>query len=119
MRRGYDPRGRGRAGKLLNTTGSGMTVEKTGRGRPGSPEELQSASPRDGEPGCPQPGLLRTRVVLDPVLRSVASWRERGVPMNLLAYHITWGTYGTRLHGDPRKTVDRQHNAYGEPILGY
>ncbi len=39
--------------------------------------------------------------------------------MNLLAYHITWGTYGTRLHGDPRKTVDRQHNQYGDPVLGY
>jgi hypothetical protein len=39
--------------------------------------------------------------------------------MHLLAYHITWGTYGTRLHGDPRKTVDRQHNQYGEPVLGF
>jgi hypothetical protein len=39
--------------------------------------------------------------------------------VHLLAYHITWGTYGTRLHGDPRKTVDRQHNQYGEPVLGF
>jgi hypothetical protein len=39
--------------------------------------------------------------------------------MKLLAYHITWGTYGTRLHGDPRGTVDRQHNQYGEPVLTY
>jgi REP element-mobilizing transposase RayT len=39
--------------------------------------------------------------------------------MLLLAYHITWGTYGTRLHGDPRKTVDRQHNQYGEEVLGF
>jgi hypothetical protein len=39
--------------------------------------------------------------------------------MHLLAYHITWGTYGTRLHGDPRKTVDRLHNQYGDPVLGY
>lgn len=39
--------------------------------------------------------------------------------MNLLAYHITWGTYGTRLHGDPRKTVDRLHNTYGDPVLTY
>lgn len=37
----------------------------------------------------------------------------------VLAYHITWGTYGTRLHGDPRGTVDRAHNEYGEPVLGY
>ena len=39
--------------------------------------------------------------------------------MHLLAFHITWGTYGTRLHGDPRKTVDRLHNQYGDPVLGY
>jgi len=39
--------------------------------------------------------------------------------MHLLAFHLTWGTYGTRLHGDPRNTVDRQHNQYGEPVLGF
>jgi hypothetical protein len=35
-----------------------------------------------------------------------------------LAYHITFGTYGTRLHGDERGTVERAHNVYGEPIVG-
>jgi len=35
-----------------------------------------------------------------------------------LAYHLTFGTYGTRLHGDPRGTVDRSHNRPGEPIIG-
>jgi len=35
-----------------------------------------------------------------------------------LAYHITFGTYGTRLHGDPRGTVDRRRNRPGEPIIG-
>jgi len=35
-----------------------------------------------------------------------------------LAYHITFGTYGTRLHGDPRGTVDRLHNKHGDPIIG-
>ena len=39
--------------------------------------------------------------------------------MQRLALHITWGTYGTRLHGDPRGTVDRYNNEYGEPVLGY
>ena len=39
--------------------------------------------------------------------------------MRVLAYHITWGTYGTRLHGDPRKTVDREHNEFGTPVLEY
>jgi REP element-mobilizing transposase RayT len=35
------------------------------------------------------------------------------------AYHITWGTYGTRLHGDPRGTVERRHNIFGEPIIDH
>ncbi len=35
-----------------------------------------------------------------------------------LAYHITVGTYGTRLHGDERGTVDRSHNRPGDPIIG-
>ena len=34
------------------------------------------------------------------------------------AYHITFGTYGTRLHGDDRGSADRAHNAPGEPFLG-
>jgi REP element-mobilizing transposase RayT len=39
--------------------------------------------------------------------------------MKTYAYHITWGTYGTRLHGDPRGTVDRQHNEFATPVLGF
>ena len=35
-----------------------------------------------------------------------------------LAFHITFGTYGTRLHGDARGTVHRAHNQFGEPIIG-
>ena len=35
-----------------------------------------------------------------------------------LAYHITFGTYGTRLHGDSRGTVDRSANNPGDPIIG-
>ena len=35
-----------------------------------------------------------------------------------LAYHITVGTYGTRLHGDERGTVDRRMNQPGDPIVG-
>jgi REP element-mobilizing transposase RayT len=35
-----------------------------------------------------------------------------------LAYHITFGTYGTRLHGDERGTVDRRANQPGEAIVG-
>jgi len=32
------------------------------------------------------------------------------------AYHITWGTYGTRLRGGPAPYVDRDHNVYGTPL---
>ncbi|QDT68026.1 Transposase IS200 like protein [Planctomycetes bacterium MalM25] len=32
-------------------------------------------------------------------------------------WHITFGTYGTRLHGDRRPTVDLEHNEYGTPYL--
>ncbi len=38
--------------------------------------------------------------------------------MRPLAYHITWGTYGTRLHEDSRGTVDRENNSFGTPIVG-
>jgi REP element-mobilizing transposase RayT len=34
-----------------------------------------------------------------------------------LAYHITFGTYGTRLHGDYRATVVRTSNAPGTPVF--
>jgi hypothetical protein len=32
-------------------------------------------------------------------------------------WHITFGTYGTRLHGDDRPTVDLQHNQLNAPFL--
>ncbi len=35
-----------------------------------------------------------------------------------LAYHFTFGTYGTRLHGDSRGTVDRTMNRPNDPIIG-
>ncbi|MGE3180372.1 MAG: hypothetical protein AB7N71_01980 [Phycisphaerae bacterium] len=35
-----------------------------------------------------------------------------------LGYLITFSIFGTRLHGDERGSVDRQHNVYGEPTLG-
>jgi len=33
------------------------------------------------------------------------------------SWHITFGTYGTRLHGGGRATVDKQHNERGESFL--
>lgn len=37
--------------------------------------------------------------------------------MKPLGYFITIHTYGTRLHGDVRGSVDRQHNIPGTPFL--
>ncbi|HVS21962.1 MAG TPA: transposase [Pyrinomonadaceae bacterium] len=33
------------------------------------------------------------------------------------AYLITFGTYGTWMHGEDRGSIDRQHNVYGTPGL--
>jgi REP element-mobilizing transposase RayT len=35
----------------------------------------------------------------------------------VLAYLLTWTTYGTRVHGDARGSVDKQHNQVGTPFL--
>jgi hypothetical protein len=34
-----------------------------------------------------------------------------------LAYFLTWTTYGTRMHGDDRGSVDVLHNTPGTPLL--
>jgi REP element-mobilizing transposase RayT len=34
-----------------------------------------------------------------------------------VAFFITWSCYGNWLHGDPRGSVDRVHNAYDTPTL--
>jgi REP element-mobilizing transposase RayT len=34
-----------------------------------------------------------------------------------LGYLLTWTTYGTWLHGDPRGSVDRDHHCPGAPAL--
>ena len=38
-------------------------------------------------------------------------------PGGPLAYFITFRTYGTWLHGDPRGSMDPHHNTYGSPPL--
>jgi len=35
----------------------------------------------------------------------------------LTPWHITFGTYGSRLHGDDRPTVDKDHNQPSEPFV--
>jgi REP element-mobilizing transposase RayT len=36
---------------------------------------------------------------------------------SLTTWHITFGTYGTRLHGGSRPSVDKQHNERGEAFV--
>jgi REP element-mobilizing transposase RayT len=42
--------------------------------------------------------------------------RQQFVP-GFTPWHITFGTYGTRLHGSPAPTVDKQHNQLGAEFL--
>lgn len=42
-----------------------------------------------------------------------------GIPVSgRTAWHVTVGTYCTRLHGGVRATVDRAHNQRGQPFVG-
>ncbi len=41
----------------------------------------------------------------------------RGLDPKHTTWHITFGTHGSRLHGDNRPTVERQHNRPGEPFV--
>jgi REP element-mobilizing transposase RayT len=38
---------------------------------------------------------------------------------NRTSWHITFGTYGTRLHGGARASVDKSHNEPNTPFLRY
>lgn len=40
------------------------------------------------------------------------------LPQGRTVWHITVGTYGSRLHGSDEPTVDREHNQRGTPFLG-
>ncbi len=50
--------------------------------------------------------------------RGVSPRPLRECVMGETPWHITVGTYGTRLHGDDRPTIDRDHNTLGDPFLG-
>ena len=39
------------------------------------------------------------------------------MPRDPLAYFLTWHTYGTRLHGADKGSVDRSTRTFGEPTL--
>ena len=39
------------------------------------------------------------------------------LPPGRTVWHITFGTYGSRLHGSDEPTVDRKHNTPGQPFI--
>jgi len=43
--------------------------------------------------------------------------RKRALKPTPMAYLITFGCHGARLHGDESGSVDRNHNVYGTPLL--
>jgi REP element-mobilizing transposase RayT len=47
-------------------------------------------------------------------LASSGMWNDRDTP---LAYFISWRTYGTWLHGDPRGSTSRHRNRYNSEFL--
>ena len=63
-----------------------------------------------GGGGFGSTGVVEARVV--EARRGAASHGTRRT-----RWHITFGTYGSRLHGDTRPTVDRRHNVFGTPFL--
>ena len=64
------------------------------------------------------PGTLKVRGQTATHYASRVRCNPMGWLLRPMAYHITFGTYGTRLHGDARGTVDRRMNWPGEPIIG-
>ncbi len=47
----------------------------------------------------------------------MASDNHQSLDPTRTSWHITWGTYGTRLHGGSKPTVDREHNRLGEEFV--
>ncbi len=66
---------------------------------------LRAGSSPTPNPPTPIPIItIPTSIMLPPAL-------------NHTTWHITFGTYGTRLHGDIRPTVDKQHNHLSEAFI--
>ncbi len=42
---------------------------------------------------------------------------QQSLNPNATTWHITFGTYATRLHGDDRPTVDREQNTRGQDFI--
>jgi len=63
----------------------------------------------------PNTGLRTPRLA---ILSGMTLERQHFSPP-LTPWHITFGTYGTRLHGATAPTVDKQHNQRHEPFLAH
>ena len=91
----------------INTNRNGTT--RYGRWFCNSKDQLRHPLPQVERQHQPQQRHPLPQVVL------LDCWAvAESVP---LAYLITFRSYGTWLHGDPRGSVDRFHNQYGEPVF--
>ena len=89
---------------------------------------MQSLQRVSSEPGGPPPGFLRSerfsaRIPSIGAVYPGSADAIKLIPMTSLnpartTWHITFGTYGARLHGDERPTVDRRQNQPGQPFFG-
>lgn len=75
---------------------------------------------RSANAGSSSPRPLPSRAAIDPAAIRVPSPAD--IPEHIRRrrfthWHITFGTYGTQLHGDERPTVDRDHNIPGTPFI--
>ncbi|HJX92976.1 MAG TPA: hypothetical protein VJ372_20940 [Pyrinomonadaceae bacterium] len=63
-------------------------------------------------PLCQYPANHTT--LFGPILILIIMWNDTDT---LLAYFISFRTYGTWLHGDKRGSIDRFHNQYRSPYI--
>jgi hypothetical protein len=61
--------------------------------------------------------MTASRAVLGPVEGATMSITRQHLDSLHTTWHITFGTYGTRLHGSGRATVDKRHNQLNEAFL--
>ena len=68
---------------------------------------------RASEPGRPRP---RVNIFFNERAMSPDFPRQHLDPTRT-TWHITFGTYGTRLHGGSRPSVDKRHNQLDTPFV--
>ena len=95
---------------------SGIATRHDRQGVPPEPRQSNPSTAR--QQPAPNPTLAATTLADGPSTATVPGALPHGrasSPPVLPAYFITFTTKGTRLHGDERGSVDRNHNTPGDP----